>query len=801
MTLYRDVHRELTRMRVDHPTIALVIAAVDGENAVEQLLEGKPVELVERGHTSEGNEASSVYLHDITVSGFRGIGPEVTLEVPPGPGLTVVVGRNGSGKSSFAEGFELLLTGDTYRWSGKSRVWKEGWRNLHSGSTPRIRARFQVAGKRGHTVVERSWAQSAKIERSIGSAQHHGEKRTNLRGIGWEAALDLYRPLLSYDELGLIAAGPTSLFDTLTAVLGLEPLDRATRTLSAARRKREKLNESVTKELRNDILPALKDLDDDRADEAFRALTKREWDLDRIVGLGSMSSSDQDSLRRLAELEVPSEQEVRSVVEELRTAQDEFEGLVGSGARQAHQLVQLLESAINHHKQHGDDSCPVCSVGTLDMQWRQSAETHVDGLRVLADRFRVAKRSLEVAVASAQALTKMPDVPSSTTIVNDSLLDVWSRWQTLPDDTGAIPEHLLAHHVEVRQEASAIADQARTLHSEREEKWASLSSQLMVWQSMAHKALSTRQTVLGIKTAERALKRLVRSLRSARWAPIETEALRLWENLRLQSNVDLRSVQLVGTHTLRRVDLTVDIDGAPAQALAVASQGEISCLALSLFFPRAMLFESPFRFLVIDDPIQAMDPARVDGLARVFSEVAEKRQLVVFTHDDRLTESLRRLQIAHTCKQVTRRSGSIVEVRETLDPMRQCFWDARAVAQDDGLLASVASDVIPGMCREGLEAACIHVVRRRRLGRGEPHMAVEDTLERARTLTQKTALVLFDDINRGSEVSRRITKEWGRRFTDAFWAANRGAHVGYSGDLADLINDCQGLAERIRVMA
>ena len=51
--------------------------------------------------------------------------------------------------------------------------------------------------------------------------------------------------------------------------------------------------------------------------------------------------------------------------------------------------------------------------------------------------------------------------------------------------------------------------------------------------------------------------------------------------------------------------------------MGVMSQGELNALALSLFFPRMMLAESPFRFLVIDDPVQAMDPLKVDGLARV----------------------------------------------------------------------------------------------------------------------------------------------------------------------------------------
>ena len=188
---------------------------------------------------------------------------------------------------------------------------------------------------------------------------------------------------------------------------------------------------------------------------------------------------------------------------------------------------------------------------------------------------------------------------------------------------------------------------------------------------------------------------MTESLRNARWTPIEAEALRLWKSLRLQSNVDLRSVELAGSGTRRRVDLTVDVDGTEAPALAVVSQGELSCLALSLFFPRAALAENPFRFMVIDDPVQAMDPARVDGLARVFEGIAADRQLVVFTHDDRLPESLRRLKIKHTCKKVTRRPGSVVEVTDSHDPVTQYFMDARAVIADAYLPEEMARRVIP----------------------------------------------------------------------------------------------------------
>jgi DNA repair exonuclease SbcCD ATPase subunit len=84
---------------------------------------------------------------------------------------------------------------------------------------------------------------------------------------------------------------------------------------------------------------------------------------------------------------------------------------------------------------------------------------------------------------------------------------------------------------------------------------------------------------------------------------------------------------------------------------------------LSLFIPRATLPESPFRFIVIDDPVQSMDPARVDGLARVLQAAGKDRQVIVFTHDERLREAIRRLAIDATVIEVTRRQGSIVEAR------------------------------------------------------------------------------------------------------------------------------------------
>src|SRR6188768_4292588 len=103
-----------------------------------------------------GDGAHPVWLRSVTVEGFRGIGPQATLELEPAPGLTVVVGRNGSGKSSFAEGLELLMTGQLKRWEKRPKAWSETWQCLHHDGPTRLTAELQLEGSTPVTL-QQTW--------------------------------------------------------------------------------------------------------------------------------------------------------------------------------------------------------------------------------------------------------------------------------------------------------------------------------------------------------------------------------------------------------------------------------------------------------------------------------------------------------------------------------------------------------------------------------------------------------------------------------------------------------------------
>ena len=102
--LRRLVHDRLVSEDLVHKNWSgLVLAACDGHDALDGILLNTKVAtpVTEKPSATKGTGA---YLTSLTVEGFRGIGPRQTLTLTPGPGLTIVVGRNGSGKSSFAEG-------------------------------------------------------------------------------------------------------------------------------------------------------------------------------------------------------------------------------------------------------------------------------------------------------------------------------------------------------------------------------------------------------------------------------------------------------------------------------------------------------------------------------------------------------------------------------------------------------------------------------------------------------------------------------------------------------------------------
>jgi hypothetical protein len=340
------------------------------------------------------------------------------------------------------------------------------------------------------------------------------------------------------------------------------------------------------------------------------------------------------------------------------------------------------------------------------------------------------------------------------------------------------------------------ADQAL---QDRAAAWLPLARDLAAWSDLARKGNAASVRANDLRKAIDWLRAVGKEVRNARLAPFARTSAAVWETLRQESNVELGPITLAGAGPMRKVTLDVTVDGVPGAALSVMSQGELHALGLALFLPRATAADSPFGFVVIDDPVQAMDPAKVDGLARVLSSVAATRQVVVFTHDDRLPAALRQLQLPATVLAVTRHERSLVTVRPVTDPVKRYLEDARAMAKTMSLPEGVRAVAVAGLCRGAIEAACVDVVRSRDLGRGVSHAAVEESLDRAsHSLQDLVALALFGSASRAGDVPAGLRALGGPLCVNAFWDAKKGVHDSQHGDLKRFIDDTELLAKALR---
>ncbi len=580
------------------------------------------------------------------------------------------------------------------------------------------------------------------------------------------------------------------------------------------------------------LLAALATSDDPRAKAISAALASKvskAWDLDSAqsavsggsgnspaVG-GSGVDGEVAALRRLTALTVPDPADVADRAARLRSAGARADATAGTPAADARRVAGLLRAGLSHHQEHGDSTCPLCGVGTLDETWRAAAAVEADRFGILAKEADNADLQLRGALAAAHALVeRRPDIlgtdPASgltAAEVVDSVAEgaagaqaAWDAWDGLRAvvDPAVLADELVVRHTALVTAVDALRSNARSRLDGLETAWSPLARQAQDWLDTARRARSRQPHLAALKEAGDFLKRLLERLRDERLAPFAAQQQAIWGELRQESNVDLGPVRLRGTATRRRLVLDVTVDGAGGTAFGVMSQGELHALGLALFLPRATVPESPFRFVVIDDPVQAMDPAKVDGLARVLLCTAETRQVVVFTHDDRLADAVRRFSPSafptyHL--DVIRAEQSVVDIRPSLDPASRWLNEAEALTLTDGLPDDIKAALVPAFCRSAVDAVFLDIHRCRRLAAGDRHHDVEAAITAARRTGSKAALAIFNDTAQEKKVASYITNKWGASAGGFYRTIKERGHEPWAGDLSDLMRQSTDLVGKL----
>lgn len=796
-TLDRLLADEDLRPRVQN----LVDAAFDSNEAVELALPSTTARIAEERATRKRHHIPRVFLKAVQVEGFRGIGHQVSLTLSPGPGLTLIVGRNGSGKSSLAEALEVALTGTSERWaSRKNKDWAAGWNNIHWSGRPWISAEFYMDGEPETITVRRDWADD-NVESSSLTVTKGQKVDTHFDHVGWSEGVSNLPPFLSYNTLGKhLDEGPSKLYDELDKVLGLDELTKVVTRLKDIRSSREQFKKDF-KAAREKVEAAIEASSDERAKLAKSHFKPRSIDdaaLEALIEGNLEDASTVAAVKRLAHLTLPDQDRASALCAHMADALQHRAELETTHGTQMQDL-SLLKAAVQLHKNTHQTQCPVCDSPTLDAHWLAAAEARIAALDQQTRALSDARRAQDEATRQLQQLVSTTFTPAETDLTAFQKFDTAAAnaidrvrtssttWRQAPPAAQLIDHvlnHLSAHHdalVDLRQAA-------QTALGRMESEWRPVRDALRAMLDLHRKAAHVEDEIKDLKDAEDWLKQFETELRNERFEPIKARAQEIWAELRNQSNVALNDVRLEGAGKRRKVALDVTVDDSDASALGVMSQGELHSLLISLLLPRLMLDESPFRFVVIDDPVQAMDPAKVDGLARVLHTTAKTHQVIVLTHDTRLADSVRRLRIPATVYNVARQAKSKISLNLEKSPVRQYLDDAKGLAERGGGFPNeVLRRVVPGLCRGAFEVRFKELAWERLLQDGLNHETIErmiDTAERSRALAQLALLG-----NRPGDVNKAMRDRWGNEVKRTFDTTVSGAHGDFTGSLPGLIQD------------
>lgn len=771
--------------------LIVLLALAGDEEGVRSLLAGNHVIPPERS-LDDDQRSGEVFLESIRVEGFRGIGAQADLNLTPFPGLTVIVGRNGSGKSSFAEALEHLLTGRLQRLENATGAFRGGLRHVGWTGDVKMEAKFAVTGFDGgitrNRVLPVGANETALAQMPISVRDGHD---LPISDLGWEEAARTWRPVLSTSEIaGLSREKPTEIATAVLEALSLEELVKAEDLLRQIEVQVANAVDRVEAGC-SELLAVMEGHQDERAKQCQALLRHAAWawDISAIEGLVSGESADSESPRKrlhaVRALALPTADEVDSLVSEVRAAADAQMEAATEHATHAESDAILLQHILERHAEYEDESCPLCGKGVLDRDWWTEAQERLADLSASASRLKEARqRTREAETDLRQALKQVPSELDGLPALDLNVATVVAAWKAWSAETENLDAPALAKRFEerlpgVRSELARVQESVTRQLAMIDEAWSPVAKRLNQWTDEVQRVAPSQRRLPDLQAAAEWIARTSAAEQKARFEEIADAAEILWERLRAESVVSLKRLALGGRQKQRKVGIETSINGDKAP-LGVLSQGEMNAMALSLYLPRAFRSESPLRFVVIDDPAQGMDPSKVDGLAQYLETVATKWQIVVFVHDNVLPRALRIRDIPARIVHLSRIGGRI-ETNEENDPVERSLKDASVLAQMSDLSPLMSRHGAPVMLREAVEIACEEVFLRRSVTRGKSLDEAYESLDSVSGLRESLCLAIGDQAPDVREIGQWLRKNWGPELAGVFERVKSGSHTGRDG--------------------
>jgi hypothetical protein len=689
------------------------------------------------------------YVRSVHVRGHIGVGEEaVDLSLNPTAGLTIVTARNGTGKTSIADGTRHTLSG------GTKRSYQVLAKNIHY---PHRDIVVTVSNGRRDIEIVCGADEVVQWRDANGSLSTPPSE--------WTEAFERYMPVLLYPEMSQVIQDPSNLHAFLKDALELTALEELQAILKTDREKgtsaRRAVETAHTGALNGIVKAGQEELATMVRD--FGAFPDEEAQA-RILALAeTLPETAPPPLGLPDTWEVDDRLRDRAV-----NALARLDDAGRSDAAGANALLGVLQKALGPgdarlNDLRDRDVCPVCRTAGHDWVRRATEE---------ADRLRTATRDLRAATTVATAALRdlgrcFPAVLTDSlrrtlTQMEDPATDLrmgqWDRLVRVATDLAtATPSvawltEALNESAELAAWYGKIRDGLLARRDDVIAAQATVRAHIGSWMDVRARE---RPALIRLAAAERLDRRVDQWIRTARqdiFTPIGKEVMELWSVLNPDADLKLTGIALTGGTKIRR-SVALDLaDGDVAlptgkNSSAVLSTGQRNALSLATYLPRATQPESPFGFLILDDPIHAFDTWRVRYLARHLMTLAERFQVVVFTHDDRLWRELRGLGAMPTHIRMDRHGDGRpqVRVRNVASPGIQRLNEIQRVLGAEKESPIGAPDAVTAMtlamCRQAVDTEVVAQIEM--LGRrvGSPEATVVAELRKARKTLDQLALL------------------------------------------------------------
>jgi DNA repair exonuclease SbcCD ATPase subunit len=624
----------------------------------------------------------SARLAAIELEGFRGFSDARRLDLDAD--AVIVRGDNGAGKTSLVDGILWVFAGElshlVERVRGMRQV-EDAVTNRHRGGDARVTLEMAADGRRWH-FTRRGNQRQTSLEATCDGAPVANPEQALADVCGHAALAETVDAvntwgLLRQDAVraALDTAGG-ALHQRLSAILGLEHVTRfaaaATSASNAliserttARKTRARLEErhreavkrrddatasvATPKARRAMVRDGLAEIGAELPD-AVRLSLGGDANLAALGELGRLLTALNSELgslatarERLAALDEARDDPVAKADKELEAASV----AAVAATERAPAMTQLAVAA----RGLLGDRCPVCEQ-EID---QASVRAHLE--EVIEDNQRLAAAAQEAAARVARARMALAEARERARVRNQAEEAAKTAWSA----ARAASKAAAAAGVEVDEAALESAGMAEMV-LRAVEQLRELYRRVQQAGEVHLTRLADEATAIAGELAEsaRALDELERRCRDAktleRAAHVVAEMIveRALERLeptfaevfeRLNPNpafTELHARQDVFRNRNQVVPVVRDPErGIDANPLLIFSEGQLNVVALSYFLGMALnAREGALPFLVLDDPLQALDVLAILGFSDLCRRIRDTRQLIVTTHDRRFADVL-----------------------------------------------------------------------------------------------------------------------------------------------------------------